>query len=78
MLAFPTVAPLPANYTGAGVNTHLYYGEGTLSYLINPKYNLRLEGGLLLRDEKNDLVNSKTVMITFGLRSTFRDLYHDF
>jgi hypothetical protein len=77
MLAFPP-EPLPASYTGAGVNTHLYYGEGTLSYLVNPKYNLRLEGGLLLRDEKNTLMNSKTVLITFGLRSTFRDLYHDF
>lgn len=77
MLAFPT-APLPASYTGAGVNTHLFYGESTLSYLINPKYNLRLEGGLMLRDEKNALMNTKTVLITFGLRSTFRDLYHDF
>lgn len=77
MLAFPP-APLPATYTGAGINTHLFYGEGTLSYLVNPKYNLRLEGGLLLRDEKNSLMNSKTVLITFGLRSTFRDLYHDF
>jgi hypothetical protein len=78
MLAFPLVVPLPATYTGAGINTHLYYGEGTVSYLINPKYNLRLEGGLLLRDEKNTLMNSKTALVTFGLRSTFRDLYHDF
>jgi hypothetical protein len=77
LLAFPP-PPLPATSTGAGVTTHLYYGEGTLSYLINPKYNLRLEGGVLLRDEKNALMNSKTTMITFGLRSTFRDLYHDF
>ena len=76
MLAFPPA--IPSDYTGQGLHTTLYYGEGTLSYLVNPKYNLRLEGGLLLRDEKNSMTNAKTVLITFGLRSTFRDLYHDF
>jgi len=76
MLAFPAI--LPSDFTGQGLHTQLYYGEGTLSYLVNPKYNLRLEGGLLLRDEKNAMMSSKTVLITFGLRSTFRDLYHDF
>jgi hypothetical protein len=75
-LAFPVT--LPSDFTGQGLHTQLYYGEGTLSYLINPKYNLRLEGGLLLRDETNSLSSAKTTMITFGLRSTFRDLYHDF
>lgn len=83
MLAYPPSGALPlplgsTGTTGQGLHTQLYYGEGTLSYLVNPKYNLRLEGGLLLRDEKNSMMNSKTVMITFGLRSTFRDLYHDF
>ena len=64
--------------TGAAINSTLYYGEGTVSYLINPKYNLRFELGGLVRDEKNDLGSKKTAVITFGLRSTFRDLYHDF
>lgn len=83
MLALPPSGALPLPLgatvsTGQGLHTQLYYGEGTLSYLVNPKYNLRLEGGLLFRDEKNTMMDSKTVMITFGLRSTFRDLYHDF
>jgi len=64
--------------TGQGLSTHLYYGEGTLSYLINAKYNLRIEAGALFRDEKNSLGADKTTLLTFGLRSTFRDLYHDF
>lgn len=63
---------------GQGVATNLYYGEGTVSYLINPKYNLRVEAGALLRDESNPLGSKKTALLTFGLRSTFRSLYHDF
>jgi len=56
----------------------LKYGEGTISYLLNPKYNLRIEVGGLIRQETNSLTDTKTAMITLGLRSTFRELYHDF
>jgi len=63
---------------GQGIATNLYYAEGTASLLINPKYNLRFELGGLLRDETNSLGSKKTALITFGLRSTFRSLYHDF
>jgi hypothetical protein len=63
---------------GQGITTSLYYGEGTVSFLVNPKYNLRFELGGLLREEKNGLGDNKTFLITFGLRSTFRNLYHDF
>jgi hypothetical protein len=61
-----------------GIVTTLYYGEGTVSYLINPRYNLRLELGALLREEKNELGSQKATVFTFGLRSSFRNLYHDF
>jgi len=64
--------------TGQGLATTLKYAEGTVSYVLNPKYNLRIEIGGLIRQEINSLSNAKTAMITFGLRSTFRDLYHDF
>jgi len=70
----PTVNPP----IGQGLKTNLYYGEGTISYLINPNHNLRLELGALYRDEKNSLGDKKTTLITFGLRSSFRNLYHDF
>jgi hypothetical protein len=63
---------------GQGLSTQLYYGEGTVAYILNPKYNLRLELGALYRQEKNDQKDSKSTMITFGLRSSFRNLYHDF
>jgi hypothetical protein len=73
--------PAPADPTtkvGQGITTSLYYAEGTVSYLINPKYNLRFELGGLVRNEKNELGTRKTTQITFGLRSTFRSIYHDF
>lgn len=73
-----TSASLATTQIGQGVPTHLYFAEGTASYLINPKYNLRFELGGLLRNESNDLNSRKTVQITFGLRSTFRSIYHDF
>jgi hypothetical protein len=63
---------------GQGISTQLYYGEGTVAYILNPKYNLRLELGALYRQEKNDQKDSKNALITFGLRSSFRNLYHDF
>jgi len=64
--------------TGQGIKTNLYYGEGTISYLINPKYNFRIVGGLVLREEENSLSTTKTTWITFGVRSSFRSLYNDY
>jgi hypothetical protein len=77
-LTKPFAPTLSTTNVGQGIDTHLYYGEGTVSLLINPKYNLRLELGGLLRQEVNNLGTKKTSLVTFGLRSTFRNLYHDF
>ncbi|QEC80091.1 capsule assembly Wzi family protein [Mucilaginibacter ginsenosidivorax] len=63
---------------GQGLSTQLYYAEGTISFLINPKYNLRFELSGLYRQEKSAKADNKTTMLTFGLRSSFRNLYHDF
>lgn len=70
--------PTSIGSTGQGLSTTLKYAEGTIAYLLNPKYNLRIEIGGLLRQETNSVSDTKTAMITFGLRSTFRNLYHDF
>ncbi|WP_040628376.1 hypothetical protein [Mucilaginibacter paludis] len=66
------------NYTGQGLRTDFYYAQGKVAYLLNPKYNLRLELGGTYRNEKNALFNNKTSMITVGLRSSFRNIYSDF
>ena len=63
---------------GQGLATTLKFAEGSIAYLINPKYNLRLEVGAVLRDEQNALGDKKTAIISFGLRSSFRNFYHDF
>lgn len=79
-ITLPNNVNLPAgNITnGQGLATTLKFAEGTVAYVLNPKYNLRLEVGAILRDEKNSLADNKTALITFGLRSSFRNLYHDF
>jgi len=66
------------NYIGQGIKTNLYFGEARVSYLLNPKYNLRLELGGVYRRESADIGQKNTGLITFGLRSTFRNLYQDF
>ncbi|MDF2434328.1 MAG: hypothetical protein JWP44_3959 [Mucilaginibacter sp.] len=63
---------------GQGIATNLFYAQGSVSLLINPKTNLRLELGGIYRDEKNSLANSKTTFVTFGIRSSFHGLYSDF
>jgi len=64
--------------TGQRITNTLKYAEGTVAYVLNPKYNLRLEIGGLVRQSTSSVSDTKTVMFIFGLRSTFRDLYHDF
>lgn len=63
---------------GNGITTDLYFAKGKVSYLLNPKYNLRLEVSSTFRNEKNQIGNSSTGIVAFGLRSTFRNFYDDF
>jgi hypothetical protein len=66
------------NVIGQGLKTDLNYLEAKVSYLLNPKYNLRVELGGIYRREKSVEFTQRTQLITFGLRSTFRNLYQDF
>lgn len=66
------------NFIGQGIKTNLYFGEAKVAYLLNPKYNLRLELGAVYRKESNNVNPLSTKLITFGLRSSFRNLYQDF
>jgi hypothetical protein len=65
------------NYTGQGLTTNMYYLEGKVAYMLNPKYNLRIELGGIYRQERNSQFEDKTTMITIGLRSSFRQFYND-
>ncbi|MES2445776.1 MAG: gliding motility protein RemB [Bacteroidota bacterium] len=66
------------NFIGQGLATNLYIANAKAAYMLNPKYNLKLELGVLLRRESNVLSQNNTGLITFGLRSSFRNLYQDF
>lgn len=77
-ISLPDNVAIATGSTGQGLATTLKYAEGTVAYMLNPKYNLRVEIGALLRWETNTVSDTKTTLITFGLRSSFRNLYHDF
>jgi hypothetical protein len=63
---------------GQGIGTNLYYAEAKVAYVLNPKYNLRIELGGILRKESSSVSQTNTGLFTIGLRSTFRNLYTDF
>lgn len=69
------------NSIGQGIRNNEYYTEAKAAYVLNPKYNLRLEFGYSWRNSKvystkSEINESGTV--TFGLRSSFRNIYNDF
>ncbi|MGN7719982.1 hypothetical protein [Chitinophaga sp. 22620] len=61
-----------------GLKTDFLYGQGTIAFVLNPKYNLRLEASVAGRQEKNNLYTNRELIFSFGLRSTFRQFYYDF
>lgn len=63
---------------GQGLMTDFLYGQSTIAFVLNPKYNLRLEASLAGRQEKNTQYTHRELIFSFGLRSTFRQFYYDF
>ena len=74
---YTTPAKLEGNYIGQGVTTNMYYLEGKVAYVLNPKYSLRIELTALYRDEKNVDYDDKTTLFSIGIRSSFRQIYDD-
>lgn len=66
------------NYIGQGIKTHLYYLNSNVSYLLNPKNNLSVELGYTYRRESSAVGTYNASIISFGLKSSFRNLYYDF
>jgi hypothetical protein len=75
---YQNAAKKEGNFIGQGLKTNLVYLDSRVSYIINPKYNLRLELGGVFRKETNSLNVPNTSLVSFGLRSSFRNLYQDF
>jgi len=65
------------NYMGQGLTTNLTYFEGRAAYILNPKYNLRLEASGIYREERSSAFNYNACIFTIGLRSSFRQIYND-
>jgi hypothetical protein len=63
---------------GQGLETNLVFLDAKIAYIINPKYNLRIETGAAYRTVNNSMWSNRSGLITLGLRSSFRNLYYDF
>ncbi|MBD1431830.1 gliding motility protein RemB [Sphingobacterium sp. DN00404] len=59
---------------------NLFYHELRFSYVMNPKYNLRWELGLIDRRNKNTVTGDyqHAAIFTFGLRSSFRTFQREY
>ena len=54
------------------------WGLLNLSYLINPKTNLKLTIGIVLRDFKDEEIQQQTKIFNFGFKSDLFNNYYDF
>lgn len=76
--SYRTIPNMHGNYIGQGLRNDLYYADAKAAYVLNPKYNLRLELGYTQRYNKvEDAPTQKSGVISFGLRSSFRNFYGD-
>jgi hypothetical protein len=60
-----------------GISGKLLFLDFRTSYLINPLSNLRFEIGFIRRVEQVENNKNITNILTFGVRSSFRNLYFD-
>lgn len=63
---------------GQGLNTTVIYNDITVSWLVNPAYNLNIAIGYTNRSYKNDRDNIPTSFVHFGLRTSLNRFYYDF
>jgi hypothetical protein len=65
-------------YITEGVKNNLLYADLRVAYVLNPVTNLRFELGAVYRKLTSPLSTQQSMTVTFGLRSSFRNLYYDF
>jgi hypothetical protein len=66
------------NFIGQGIKTTLLYNNISISYLINPAYNLNFTVGYINRNLKTDANTHTTNYIYFGLKTSIGNKYYDF
>ena len=62
---------------GQGLKTTVVYNDLTVSWLINPAYNLNIALGYTFRTSTNDQRTVNTSFIHFGLRTSLNRFYYD-
>lgn len=58
--------------------TEINYSSLNVSYVLNPKTNLKINIGIIIRDEVNEEAKIKTNFINFGLVTDLTNHYYDF
>lgn len=66
------------NFIGQGRETSVVYNDITLSFLVNPAYNLNIAVGYTNRAYRNDAETILTSFFHIGLRTSLRNFYYDF
>ena len=66
------------NSTGQGISTSLYYANPSLSYLMNPATNMKVELGFIYRKERSPLVNERSRLVYLGIKTALTNRYTDF
>lgn len=66
------------NKLGQGISTDILTGELKISYLLNPKTNMRLELGAMIRNYKTAFQSAPTTFIYFGWSTNLNNSYYDF
>ena len=66
------------NEVGQGMKTSVLLNDITVSWLINPAYNLNIYTGITQRHIQSDVRDDKELMLHFGLRTSLENMYIDF
>lgn len=66
------------NYIGQGIETRLLYNDISISWLINPAYNLNFTVGYINRNLRTNANTHTTNYIYFGLKTSIGNNYYDF
>ena len=66
------------NFVGQGLLTTVLYNDITVSWLINPAYNLNLAIGYTNRTSTNNREKISTSFFHIGLRTSLDNFYYDF
>ena len=61
-----------------GNKTDLFFSKITMSYLFNPKTNLKFEIGLVNRNLEDEYGRNNTNFIFFALKTDLFNRYYDF